>query len=393
MRIGSRIFFLLFEVLLITLYCPSAFSAEGFEWGHFRVMPALSLSERYTDNIYLNHTNTVSDFITEAAPTLALDFALATKNYLTLRYAGEFRAYSNTDNFSKDAQHAGLFWTWETPKESTLRVGLQADFDSLQPYSLSDRYKAYKGKEVFGETTLKLTAFTDIGIRYGHTIRRFDDSLYAIDDFNQDAVAFSAAYTKFYITEPVISYTFSHLYNQEIEDPFRDLTVQTFLIGVQWKPTGELAGFFKPGYFHITSKSGDKTSGFAMDVAMTYQPTVFTQFKIRVYRNPVRSTVFARESGNYYISTGGNINAYYSRWYPITVDATVLYTNNNFNMRDIITDLRRTDNYFSAGLNVRYSLRECLTVLLRYEYRTNNSNIASFDYNENRAIASISFAP
>lgn len=391
MRICPKLLLLLFEVLLIALYCSVGFAAEGLQWGRFRALPELSLSESYTDNVYLAHTDIRNDYITDVTPKLSLDFAFAPRNYLTLRYEGDFRYYKKSDNFKKDIHRTGVSWTWNTSKDSLIKLGARADFDSIQPFSVNDRYKDFEEKEVFAHTTFNIGATTDIGIKYGHTIRRFNDPTHFIDNFDEDKITFDATYTKFLVTEPIIEYTFSHQDDKQVADPFRDLNVQMLLIGVQWKPSGKLTGFFKPGYFQARSKGGDNSNGFAMNVDMTYQATDVTQFKINAYRNPVKSTTANRETGNYFISTVGSISADYSGWDPITVSATVLYRNNDFKQQDIIPGPRRTDNYFSAGLSARYSINSWLSFSAGYHYNKNNSNLESEIYRENRGEVWLSY--
>jgi hypothetical protein len=324
-------------------------------------------------------------------PKLSLDFAFAPRNYLTLRYEGEFRYYKNSDNFKKDIHRIGVSWTWNTPKESLIKLGARADFDSIQPFSVNDRHKDFEEKEVFGDLIVNIGAFTDIGVRYGHTIRRFNDPTYVIDDFDEDKITFNAKYTKFIITEPIIEYTFSHQYDKQISDPFRDMNVQMLLIGVHWKPSEKLTGFFKPGYFQARSKGGDNSNGFAMNVNMTYQATDVTQFKINAYRNPVKSTTANRETGNYFISTVCSISADYSGWDPITANAMVSFKNNNFKRQDSIPGSRRTDNYFSAGLSARYSISNWLSFSASYHYNRNNSNLKPELYKENRGEICLSY--
>jgi hypothetical protein len=391
MRICPKLLLLLFEVLSIALYCSVGFSAEGLEWGRFRVLPELSVSESYTDNVYLDNSDIRNDYITDVAPKLSLDFAFATRNYLTLRYEGEFRNYKNSDNFKKDIHRIGVSWTWNTPKDSLIKLGARADFDSIQPFSVNTRHKDFEEKEVFGDTTFNIGASTDIGVRYSHTIRRFNDPAQVIDDFDEDKITFNATYTKFLVTEPIIEYTFSHQDNKQITDPFRDMNVQMLLIGVQWRPSGKLTGFFKPGYFQAKSQGGNNSNGFAMNVNMTYQATDVMQFKINASRNPVKSTMANRETGNYFISTVGNISADYKGWAPVMVNATVLYRNNNFKQQDIIPGPRRTDNYFSTGLSARYSISNWLSFSASYHYNRNNSNLESEIYKENRGEVCLSY--
>jgi len=391
MRICSGIFLSLSQVLAVVLFCSTAYSSEGLEWGHFRVRPALSLSELYTDNVYQDHTDVRSDYITTLAPKLSLDFAFAVKNYITAQYEGEFRYYKNADNFNKDTHHAGLFWTWETPKGSTLKLGARADFDSIQPYSATDRHKDFVEEEVFAETLLKVSAITDLGLRYGHLSQNFRNPLDAINEFDRDTVTLSILYRRFSNEAFLLEYTYYFQNNNDLSGPSTDMNSHIIYLGSQWDPTAKLSGTLKMGYYLTKLEAGDNSDGFAMEADLTYRFSEITQFKAIAFRRLVRSSIAARETGDFYVSTGGSLSAYYSKWDPLNLRMGFFYTGNRFSQGDTQFSERK-DSFYSAAIEAKHAFRERLVFLLRYEYRLNNSNISAFEYSENRGEARISFA-
>jgi len=78
--------FVAFQVFFIFLQYSTAFSGDGLKWGRFRFTPELSVSEAYTDNVYLAPTDEQSDYVTTISTKLLIDFALAPMNYITLKY-------------------------------------------------------------------------------------------------------------------------------------------------------------------------------------------------------------------------------------------------------------------------------------------------------------------
>jgi len=278
-----------------------------------------------------------------------------------------------------------------TPKGSTFKLGGQANFDSIQPYSTRDTHKDFEENEAYADMLLSLAAFTDVGIRYGHLSRRFDDSIFNIDDFDRDTITLKVLYKKLPVTTPLIEYTFYHQNNNNLSKPFRDMDTNIFLVGMQWEPAAKLSGYLKGGYYQTELKNGDNSSGLSIDTNVAYRLTEATRISLLLFRRVVQSTRAARETGDYYISTGGDFSASYRRWEPLTMTMNVSYQNNKFKQK-ILLDENRTDNYYSAGINAKYSPRDWLSFGLTYQYRVNNTNFNAAEYRENRIQASVSFA-
>ncbi len=379
----SKISFLIaFQILFVFICYSTGFSEGGLTWGRFRFSPELSISEIYTDNVYLTNTDERDDTITTTSPKLSIDFAFAPRNYITLSYGGDFRSYRKSDNLKKDIHRTGLFWTLTTTKGSSFKLGAKVDYDSIQPYSENDRHKDFVKREAFADTMFKLGAFTDFGIKYSHLSERFDSPLYDKDEFDIDTITLSVMYKRLPATAFLIEYIYDHLNNKNL---LVDMDTHIFFIGAQWDPTEKLSGHLKAGYYQTRLKDSNDSSGFAMDTDLAYQVSDFTQLKVTAFRRLIRSLWVARETGIFYVSTGGSLSALYRRWDPITVSMDFSYMNNKFKPQDTMTVTEQKDNFFSAGFNAKYSLRNWLSFLLTYQYRINDSNFAEVDYKENRA--------
>ena len=355
-------------------------------------MPVLSLSEIYTDNIYLMHTDEQDDTITNISPKLSIDFAFAPLNYITLKYEGDYRLYAKSDNFKKDIHRIDIFWSLTTPKGSTVKIGTKANFDSIQPYSPEDRHKDFEEKEAYADILAAVGAFTDVGIRYGHLSRRFDDSIFAIDDFDRDTVTLKVLYKRLPITTPLIEYTFYHQNNNDLSNPSTDMDTNIFLVGVQSEPTAKLSGYLKGGYYRTKLKNGDDSSGLAVDTNVAYRLTEPMRISLTLFRRLVQSTRAARETGDYYVSTGGTVLISYLRWDPFTLTIDASYQNNEYKQELSFLDEHRTDNYYNAGIHIKYSPRDWLSFGLGYYYRRNDTNYVPDQYREDRIQAKVSLA-
>lgn len=370
--------------------CSTGFSAEGLKWGRLKISPEISLSETYSDNIYQDFTNERDDTITTISPKVSIDLAFAPRNYLTLRLESDFRSYAHSNNFKKEIYRTNLFWTLSTHKGSKLKIGTKADFNSIQPYSEMDDHKDYEDKEAYADILLPLEAFAEAGIIYSHLSERFKDPLFAIDEFDRDSITLKIAYKRLPVVAPLLEYTFYHQDNNDVIGSSTDFNTNIFLIGAQWEPTAKLSGFFKGGYYKSEFKNGEGSSGLAMDVDLIYRFSDVTHFKVNAFRRLATSTRAARDTGDFYVSTGGYISVFYFRWDPLMMNIDLTYRNNKFEQEDVLRENRK-DDFFGIGIRVKYSPRKWLSFGLTYHYERNDTNFKPADYGENRVQASVNF--
>lgn len=388
----SKISFLIvFQILFVFICYSTGFSEEGLEWGRFRLVPELSFSEQYSDNIFLTHENIRNEYITTVTPKLSLNFAFAPENLITLSYEGNFRFYEKYDNFKKDTHQTGLLWTLTTLKGSTFRIGANMDYNSVQPYSEKGRHKDFVARDAFVSTSLKLESLLGLDLKYDYKSRRFDESIDEIDDYDMNTITLDIVYQMFPVTAFLLEYSYRHQNNNDQFDFFPDMDTNTVFVGVRWDPTAKLSGDLKTGYTQTSVKEGDDFSGFAIDADLTYKLSDITKFKATASRMLVRSTVAARETGIYYISTGGSLSATCLILEPLTVSMDFSYRNNDFKVQDILTQGRK-DNLLSAGLKANYLVSNWFSLQLNYRYTRNDSNFPEVDYKENRVEIRLSLS-
>jgi len=387
----KRIVAAAFPLLLIFFCSSAAFSEKGLTWERVRLMPALTLSETYSDNIFLTHADLQGDFITTVGPKASLDFALAPQNILSLRYSGEFRFFERSDNFKTSLYQSGIAWTLTAPKGSTFKIDMKEDHNSSQPYSRTDKHKDYVEQTIAADMALKSLLLVDFAVRYEHGSRKFTDALYSFDDFTRDSATINLTYWAQPVTGFLLEYSFSRQNNSNLPVAPR-MDSQTILAGIQWRPTAKLSGHLKGGYYFAKLDGSTDSRGFGTDTDVAYQASDVAQLSLSAFRRPVRSTIADRETGAFYVSAGGNLSVSYNRWSPLTLTLNAAYINNHFEQNSILPGAERRDILESAGLIVKYSPRDWLTFNINYQYRKNDSDISAYTYRDNRTEASLSLA-
>lgn len=369
-------------LLLFFFWTFPGYAGEGIEWNRLRLRPKLSIAQGYSDNVFRTESDEKEEFITAISPDLAIDFAFAPRNILTLSYEGELRLHKNYDNFKKDHHLGSLTWNWTMPRDSTVELGANILDSAIQPFSEDGRAKDFVRWQAFGGGALKLKDFPELGLRYNHTSRNFDSSRDEQGDFDRDSVTLDMLYRRLPRLPLLLEYYFAKQDNNDPTGPSTDSITHRVLGGARWDPAEKLTGHLKLGYEYTDYKEVEDFSGFSTDTDLIYRFSEITTFKLRAYRWPVRSTRAARETGAYYILTGGSLTATHRRWHPLAIALDFTYRNKDFQQGEGPAS-GREDNLFKAGILGTFYLKETISFSLGYQYRRNDSNFDPVDYREN----------
>jgi len=386
--------FQIFLIFTALLWGSKAICKEGLEWDRFRLRPEIWLGEAYSDNVFRTKENHKGDFFTRILPQLAVDYAIEPRHYLSMAYKGDYQFHSRYDNFRR-FQHRGDFaWNLETAKGSTFEIGAWIKDGAIQPYSEQGFSKDYVEWEAFTDNLIRVEQFTEVGFEYRHRSRRFDDSasnIYRIDDYDLDWVALDLYYDRLWNLPLLLEYRFARQDNKGKEELFsRDSITNTVFVGARWKQGARLSGILRFGYTYAAFKETNDFGGFAMDTDVSYRLSDFTTFKLTLVRLTNTSTTAERQTGYYYVNTGGIFSTTYTRWDPLTFYVDLEYMNRAYDQFAFEDD--RTDNVYRAGFRAQYTIRQWLSVGLKYLYRRNDTDYLPSDYSENRVELGVTFS-
>src|SRR3990170_7274096 len=90
--------------LFLFLLILSVKTTLAFE---YTIEPSLSLSEEYNDNIFLDHTDRVDDFITYISPAIDLSVRSSTSE-LKIGYSPTFSFYKSNNDLNETAHRFSL---------------------------------------------------------------------------------------------------------------------------------------------------------------------------------------------------------------------------------------------------------------------------------------------
>ncbi len=357
-------------------------------------MPSVSVTQSYSDNIYLEEKNGSEDYITAISPGIILDLAVAPRNYFSLDYRGSFLSYAYTDNFKKYYHMGSLSFNSETAKDSHFVAGVSAEDTAIQPFSKQEQSKDYIMKEAYADILLMTGKVTEIGAEYSRMDREFDELQFADDDYTSDAYDFYWRYSRSPILPLLLQYRYINQDNNDQGLINTDFQSHTVFVGGLWRPGMKLSGALRVGYTWTQFDESDKDdfNGYAIDTDLVYAYSEITKFTIIVKRSIRQTTESAREYGDYIVYTTAAISLIHKRWERITTGLNFFYQKSNFKYIQGSEDVRE-DNFYRASLSLEYALRRWIILSLQYRYQQNNSNLSSDEYQENRIEFGITLSP
>ena len=380
-----------FTAYLIPYQGVACAAGQGLQSGRIKINSRIKVESQYSDNVFRSDSDKKNDLITKALPQVLLTYAFAPENTFSAEYEGDFRYYRNFDNFSKAHNHGKLRWKWLQPMGSKLEVGAKLDDSAIQPYSEEQQTKDYLYWQLYFDTLFKIGSSMETGLKLETSSRKFDDTIWSIDDYDTYGLTYYFGYGKWAFTSLIFEYSYLHQDNNEFLGISTDSDVHTVLAGPRWEVGSRLTGQLLGGYSTISGDNFSDNSGFSLNADLEYLYSDFTRLKLAAYQQINSSTRSARESNVYNIATGGSFTTEYSRWDPLLFTMRLSYKNQDFDGIDIEQE-DRTDDYYQAGLKAEYSIRQWLLLGVEYQYREKDSTVDAVEYGENRATVGLTFS-
>lgn len=372
-------------VLLVVMFMANSglCNAQGFESGRWRVIPSLRLSAQYDDNVYLDDEGEKSDSIGSVEPGLKLDFAIVPRSYFELAYAGEYKSYTEADNFRGYRHSGGISFTGRTHKGSELNIGWSGDDDALQPYSPYEQSKDFIYQNVYGNAVLA-GDITEIGAGYSHENRWFERPEFSQDDYLRDTWDVSLVSHLSSVFPLLLQHRYVRYKDKGRVPAITNYYSHSYYIGARWRSERRLSGALRVGYLTATFDIAerDKFEGLAVDTTLSYELSPITHLEIRAERTLEATTQSSREDGDYYVLVNIGMTVSYHKWARISSQLKLSYINRDFkNIGD--AGSIRTDDLYIAGLQISYALYDWLSILLDYQYTQNESDITNEKYTNN----------
>jgi hypothetical protein len=392
---------LVFLMVFLGMISPALTQAQkpafkgGIKVGPLRVHPGVDISETYTDNFFLDPDDEESDWTTLFSPNLVVDLPLRRHGF-RFEYRSDFyRNLRHTDN-NVDHHMVGGTLFLDFPGGLTIEAGHKWVASSNPPVIEGDEEKEFKDNISRIDVGYAFTDRYSISVQYTHTIRRFDEDIYEVDDYDEDGVSLSLYYRILPKTRVFIEGGWTR-----IEFPERDVYDSNnwwVWVGARTTPAAKIVGEIKGGWSMKVWDDdvvGDDVITFGMEGNLYFDPTPRTRLTLTLYRRIQDATFTTTENvvyGSSYTSTGGKFGVRQGFGPRLEGFGSFGLEYLQFNEKGLASEKRR-DRLIEAAVGLRYRIWKWIFFGMGYEFRNKESTIEVEDYTENRFMASISIAP
>jgi hypothetical protein len=348
------------------------------EAGKFTLEPSLYASVQYDDNVFLDKYNEQDDIIYRIRPELALFYGNQDGNYLTMAAAFEWKLYDeltdqNDENWYFDA---GLYWIF--PKSTFF---LKGDYTTDTSGDLEQGDLTRETRiNVLSEFERTVSSKTSASALFSVRSKDYpnNDTLIGYIDWNPAL--------RFYYNMFPKSDIFGELgygYVDRSGNKGYDSQYTSYSIGVRREQTAKLNLEAKVGGQYRTNE----------DDAL--QDTWNLIFYLKALANLSRLTTVTIHGGQYVAPAANNITADKTElWIEGLIVKQVSGSNLYFDLSAkyrylswddlMIKDVYRKDDEYTFRIGANYKITSEFNTGVKYEYRTDTSNIDTYDFDENK---------
>jgi hypothetical protein len=364
--------------LLAALACLGILSSGGeshaMRFGACEINPFLSLTERFTDNVFNTNADEQSDFSTVITPGVQIVFPRAKK-----RYHGEFIYRADLERFSKFTSENADNHMALGKFEIKLPVGLE-----LHVSDEFNRNHDPRGTNISPELDFYRSNLAVVTAAYVLSDRfkaRIDYSNYILDyeagrnDFRNRTDNIFAGYLYYRIlpkTSVFVEYDYA-VVDFETSGEF-DSKEHRFFGGITWDVTGKTKGTLKGGYgikdFADPAIGGYR--GSLMEIGIDHNLSSRHSLKVKGIRRTNETNVFGSD---FFVTTGLSAEYFRKLTGKITGRAYLSYGRDSYR-----GELSRKDGTWEGGLGLIYQFKKWLRTEIRYSYTNRKSTIKDFSY-------------
>jgi hypothetical protein len=334
---------------------------------------------RSDSNIYLSPSNT-SDTIIEANPGFELSFGKNSATTGTLTFAENFSFFSSHTNLNSSLANAALNTNYQNGKT---RLGFHASYNELNQNTVNtrnaDELVRRNLTHVGGSGELAFSPKTSLeaGVNY-------DDTEYQKAGYS-DLTTFSIPLNFYYELTPKIDVGFGYQYRSSWQQVGADSKDHFFHFSSRGEFTPKLTGTVNVG---VTERRfnratgivgvGSSTSLLGIDSNLIYAVTPKVGVQLGV-SNDFGANAFGQQQKN--LSVSGLVRAQVAPELEFTGGVS-------YRAIDYYT---RTDDYWELQLGAGYIITENVRVNAAVAYRTNQSDVANAEFEDNVVSVAANF--
>ena len=358
----------------------------GIPYGPLVVYPAAEIAVRHDDNLFRARANEKSVWAIVLSPSVKVALDQGAAQY-ALSYGAEVGRYasSSADNYVYHLLDAEAGFELDARNRVAVEAGLAAKSDPRgtgRSEGVAGNADPDEYREVSAGVTYDLGASdtpAHLQVMSGHLNKRYTNnraSTFTRDRSNTDFGAL-ASYRIWPNTVLLaeIDRTFINYRSVAPAAPRLDSQETRYRIGATWDATFQTQGTLKFGL--LTKRFNDPTrndfNGATWELGASWRPLSYSRVDVSVDR----TTEETNGTGDFIRSDGFNATWSHAWLKRLSSHVSLGYSDDDFGSS------ARQDTVFDLGAGVEYQFRRWLTLGAEYTRADKDSNVNTFDYQQN----------
>ncbi len=349
------------------------------KYGPWSIGAGLSLSQNYTDNVFLGPSNKESELTTLVTPRFEVAWSQP-NGRVALLYGGQFfRPHRFSENQRENHQIA-LEGQWKIRSSLTARVGYVYGLHTVSASYKGGGHTGYQDDTAMLGLTYAPWGGWELDMSYDRYQARFPDVSSDNVIVNGFGLTVSRRVAATVWAQGRLRYASTD--NQDVGGPNTDNDTYTASVGLRFDPTAPLSGTVHVG----CSKKEFESAGFPRQdslyvrAGVGYSPRTWAHLFWTADRSVLETSVTALNapSGATYQRTSTSLGARFDvtrRW--------GFGVRGFYSLDEYPGASARKDDLCGANVSAFYDLNEWCRMRLNYQYQQNDSNVNSRDYAEN----------
>jgi len=379
---------LVLSVSISLLVIPSlALGEQKLHLGLFtmELQPYVSVSEKYTDNVYSVSANEDSDYITTFNPGLSVKIPVR-RHLLYFDYNAVVNRHDDHDKEdTTDNNHFAL---------QDFKIGDRFGLTLTEAYnkgheprgsSATGFIERFETKTFSGSASYALMDVSKVQIDYWTKDWSFENSANDFRERQEDQASFYIYYKFLPKTSLFAEYDHRTIDYDRVVSLDLDSDADSALIGLKWDISERSTGTVKGGYTwkDYDSAATEDYDTWTASVNISHEFDRYNHISLLGERTINETNLTANI--RHFVTTGAAVEFKHRFLERLAASVRGSYGRDLFSDKGSFAKVREDDTV-SAGLGFEYEMRRWLAFLINYNYRERDSNINSNDYSENSVM-------
>lgn len=391
MRIRKSVLGTIFFLLSLLIGSDS----YAYRIGFLEFRPSLSLTEKYTDNIFCTNEDTVSGFSTIVSPGFNIELPMVKVTKERSRYHFDMQFRIDLEEFSKYTENNGVNYMamakfgYEMPSTGITLDVYDIFRRSHDPFSVNVTTDL--------DWYLENAATASLGYEFANRYKiRFDFTNHILK-YDADRVSYRdevdntiAAYLYYRFTPKLSAFIQYQGVKFNYNDDFLNNTEEYLYGGIEWDVTAKSKGTVKAGYEskHFDNPFLGKHKSFVWRADINHNFNPKHSVMLTAFREPIETNMVG---SSFYMTTGFLLQYYYRITGKTTARGDLSYGQDKY--YGALGGNPRLDDTWSAAIWLFYQVKRWLRVELGYMYTNRTSNIDAYTYNSNQIWLTLKATP